>query len=174
MPTQTAVLALVPAAEPAVARHRAHLDPAARWGVPVHVTVLYPFVDPKDVDDRLLARLADAVQTVPAFDVSFHEVGWFGHDVLWLAPQPAQPFRDLTAAVVTAFPDHPPYAGAFDGSTPHLTIGERRLGGLDALQRAGAEVAAALPIHARVERVQLFVGTDAPDAWSIAHELPLP
>lgn len=172
-PTQTALLALIPSVEWVVTRHRAQLDPSAQWGVPAHVTVLYPFVAPDGVDDHLLARLAEAVRTVRAFDVTFSRAAWFGQEVLWLAPEPAQPFRDLTTAVVTAFPDHPPYAGAFDGSAPHLTIGERRLGGLEALQIAGAEVATALPIHARVERVHLLVGADAPDSWSIAHEFPL-
>jgi hypothetical protein len=34
------------AGEPAVSRHRARLDRAAAWGVPAHVTILYPFVTP--------------------------------------------------------------------------------------------------------------------------------
>ncbi|MEJ5868020.1 2'-5' RNA ligase family protein [Pseudokineococcus sp. 5B2Z-1] len=170
---QTAVLALVPVAEPSVARHRARLDPAARRGVPAHVTVLYPFMAPDDVDDQVLARLAAAVRTVAAFDVAFTRTAWFGRDVLWLAPEPAQPFRDVIAAVVRAFPDYPPYAGVFDGSAPHLTIGHSRLGSQGALERAEADVVTTLPVHARVERVHLLVGADAPGSWSVAHDFPL-
>lgn len=172
-PTQTAVLVLVPEAEPVVAQHRAHLDGASARGVPAHVTVLHPFVDPDQVDAQVLERLAAVVSTVPAFDVVFRRTAWFSDDVLWLAPDPARPFRDLTAAVVAAFPDHPPYAGAFDGSTPHLTVGERRLGDVAALQRAERDVSASLPLHAHVDRVCLFAGADAPDSWSILHEVRL-
>ena len=43
---QSALLILVPAAEPAVGEHRARLDASARDGVPAHLTVLYPFLPP--------------------------------------------------------------------------------------------------------------------------------
>lgn len=171
--TQTAVLALIPQADPAVAAHRARLQGAARWGVPAHVTVLYPFVAPDDLDDHVLARLAGAVATVPAFDITFARTAWFDDQVLWLAPDPAQPFHDLTAAVAAAFPDHPPYAGAFADPTPHLTIGESALGGLAALQRTEHELMAALPLHARVERVHLLAATEASDSWALLRDLPL-
>lgn len=57
-PTQTAVIIPVGPAEAAVAAYRRRLDVAASWGVPAHVTVLYPFVPPADVDDDLINRLA--------------------------------------------------------------------------------------------------------------------
>ena len=172
-PTQTAVLVLVPEAEPVVAQHRCHLDGAAGWGLPAHVTVLYPFVEPEQVGAQVLKRLAAAVSTVPAFDVAFRRTAWSSDDVLWLAPDPAGPFRDLTAAVVAAVPTHPPYAGAYDGSTPHLTVGDRRLADAAALQRAERDVSASLPLHARVDCIYLFAGADAPDSWSVLHEAPL-
>jgi hypothetical protein len=40
---ESALLVTVPAAEPAVARHRSRLDTSATVGVPAHITVLYPF-----------------------------------------------------------------------------------------------------------------------------------
>ena len=46
MAAQSAVLVSVPEAEPAVSRYRARLDRAGAWGVPAHVTILYPFVAP--------------------------------------------------------------------------------------------------------------------------------
>ncbi len=36
----------VPAVEPLVARYRDRFDAAAGGGVPAHITVLYPFVEP--------------------------------------------------------------------------------------------------------------------------------
>jgi hypothetical protein len=48
--TQSALIVTVPAAEEAVGPHRAHFDKAAAWGVPAHVTILYPFMPPSDID----------------------------------------------------------------------------------------------------------------------------
>jgi 2'-5' RNA ligase len=102
-PTETAVIAAVPKAEPVVSEHRQQLDVAAGWGVPAHVTVLYPFVAPEALSDTLITTLAAVVRSVRAFDVCFGRTRWFGQDVLWLDPEPAQPFRELTAAVWRAF-----------------------------------------------------------------------
>ena len=44
MAGQTALVVAVPSAEPVVARLRASYDVAAAYGVPAHVTVLYPFL----------------------------------------------------------------------------------------------------------------------------------
>ena len=49
MMAQSAVLVPVPEAERAVSRHRTRLDRAAAWGVPAHVTILYPFVAPSAI-----------------------------------------------------------------------------------------------------------------------------
>src|SRR5690349_21669596 len=138
-PTETALIVAVPAAEEAVGPYRAVLDPAARWGVPAHVTVLYPFLPPDRIDDATLAALAGIVRAAPRFDVTFTEVAWFADAVVWLAPRPDRPFRDLTAAVWCRFPEAPPYRGAHADVVPHLTIGDGAPA--DVLRRAGAAVA---------------------------------
>ncbi|MDQ1663071.1 MAG: hypothetical protein QOJ68_3051 [Blastococcus sp.] len=163
--TETAVLVLVPETEPAVQEHRAHLDVAASWGVPAHLSVVYPFVPPSDVDDDVLVRLTAAVGTVPAFDCVFAGTEWFDDDVLWLAPEPDGPFRDLIRTVVTAFPAHQPYGGAYAEPTPHLTIGELRLGSAAELAEAEKSVRQHLPIRARVQRAVLLAGRREPDSW---------
>jgi 2'-5' RNA ligase len=172
-PTQTAVIAAVPAVEQLVGRHRRHLDGAAAWGVPAHVTVLYPFVDPATVDEHLVAVLAAAVRSVAAFDCRFARTAWFGEDVVYLDPEPAQPFRELTAAVWTAFPEHPPYGGAYDDVVPHLTVGERRLADVAALQAAERDVRGGLPVATRIGEVLLIAGTTAPASWRVLRRLPL-
>jgi 2'-5' RNA ligase len=168
------VIVPVPAADPLVDQHRRHLDAAASWGVPAHVSVLYPFVEPADVDDRVIATLAEAIGPVAAFDCRFERAQWFGQDVLWLDPEPAGWFRDLTNAVWGAFPDHAPYGGAHDDVIPHLTIAERRLGDLAAVQAAERAVQAGLPLSTRIERVLLIAGTQAPSSWRLLHEFRLP
>jgi 2'-5' RNA ligase len=172
-PTQTALIADVPDAEPAVGRHRQHLDESAAWGVPPHVTVLYPFVAPEDVTPKTIREVGVALAGVHAFDCVFAQVNWFGEDVVWLAPEPAEPFLALTEAVYRQFPDHPPYGGAHAELVPHLTIGSSRVADLPDLRRAAAEVRSALPIATRIERVRFIAGTEAPGSWRTLAEFTL-
>jgi hypothetical protein len=171
--TQTAVIIPIGPAEAAVAHHRRRLDVAASWGVPAHVTVLYPFVPPTEVDDTVIDRLAAVFAAALPFTCTFDKCAWFGEDVLWLAPDRDQEFRDLTNAVVERFPGYRPYGGKFDEVIPHLTVGESRGGATDDLRAAEAEVSRMLPITARIEHGLLIEGTDQPDSWHTLAELPL-
>ena len=171
--TQTAVIIPVSPAEAAVADLRRRLDVAASWGVPAHVTVMYPFVPPADVDDNVIDRLAAAFAVASPFDCTFAECGWFGVDVLWLAPDRSREFCDLTHAVVELFPDYRPYGGEFDVVVPHLTVGDSRTGTTGELKAAEADVSRRLPITARIEHALLMAGTDRPDSWYTVAELPL-
>lgn len=134
---------------------------------------MYPFVPAADVDDDVLSGLAAVVGTVPALDCVFSRTSWFGDDVLWLAPEPHAPFRALTRAVVAAFPAHLPYGGAYAEPTPHLTIGELRLGSADDLAAAEHAVHAHLPIRARVDRAVLLAGRHERSSWQPVAEFRL-
>ena len=171
--TETAVIVSVPEAEPVVAAHRARLDRSAAWGVPAHVTVLYPFVSPSELDQRLVDQLTSAVRTVPSFDCEFAEVRWFGEDAVWLAPRPEQPFRGLTAAVHAAFPGHPPYDRAHHDVVPHLTIGNTGHAELEDLRAAEAAVLPHLPVRVRITEAMLLQGRPEADSWTPVAVLPL-
>jgi 2'-5' RNA ligase superfamily len=171
-PVESAVVVPIPEAEPVVGALRAQLDRAATWGVPAHVTVLYPFLPPDLIGPDELRRLEQATSLVPRFAVTFTRVSWFGDDVLWLAPEPAAGFRGLTAAVVAAFPGHLPYGGVHgDEPVPHLTVGARAP--VDRLRAAATAVAARLPIDAAVGVCHLLQGRDEPGTWHQVAELPL-
>jgi 2'-5' RNA ligase len=168
---RSALLVTVPEAERVVGAHRARHDRSAAWGVPAHVTVLFPFVPPAEVDASVRDRLARAIASVPAFEATFATTGWFGTEVLWLAPEPATAFGSLTAAVVAAFPTHLPYEGAHDEVVPHLTVGHD--GPVAALEAAETEVRRRLPLTCPVDAVGLWCGTDAPGAWHEVETFPL-
>ena len=170
-PTESAVLVVVAAAEPVVGEFRAAYDRSTAWGVPPHVTVLYPFVPPERLDDGVLERLAAAAGTVPSFDLTFARTDWFGEEVLWLAPEPAGPLKALTAAVCAAFPDFPPYGGAHDEVIPHLTIAHGAP--LAVLHAVAESVEAQLPIRLGVSEAVLYVGSAAPGSWRPLVALPL-
>ena len=171
--TESAVVIPVPEAEAAVGPHRGRLDPFAAWGVPAHVTVLAPFVPPGAITDAAIEALGAAVASVAAFDCEFAGTRWFGDRVLWLAPEPAQPFRALTSAVSAAFPGFLPYQGIHAEVVPHLTIGFSEARGNGPLRAAEASVRGTLPVRTRVRRAWLMTGRNVPAGWRMVAELPL-
>lgn len=165
---ETALVIAVDALPPEIATLRRHLDPSAAAGLPDHITVLYPFVPAEQIDDGLIDRLAAVIAQVPAFDYRLVDVRWFGDLVMWLAPDPDEPFRRLTLLVEAAF-GTPPYEGAYDEVTPHLTIADQA--GAQAMKAAAAVAAAHLPIIERAEEVRMLQKPG--EIWSEVLRLPL-
>ncbi|MEJ7772324.1 MAG: 2'-5' RNA ligase family protein [Geodermatophilaceae bacterium] len=119
----------------------------------------------------MLDVLAAAVRTVPRFKIALTNVQWFGDSVVWLPPEPDQPFRALTNAVWRQFPQTPPFGGACQDVVPHLTVGN------DAPQKSMRQAAIAvsehLPIRASVTAVHVICGSRGPDSWQTISVLPL-
>ena len=146
----------VSAAEDAVGCWRRQFDPQALLGVPPHVTVLYPFAPPDRIDDVLVSKLESLLSPIHPFDFQLVGTNWFGdHDVLWLAPEPAESIRHLTKTLAVAFPEYPPYGGEFDGTTPHLTVAPQ--GTPEELHRAEHDIQPHLPIPVAARAVTLMV-----------------
>jgi len=118
---QTAVVVTIPEAEPVVRRWRDRYDRSASFGVPAHVTLLHPFLDATRLDQPTADQLAALCAAQTSAEVTFDRCGRFPA-VLYLQPKPATPFRELTAAIASRWPDCPPYAGAYDTVVPHLTV----------------------------------------------------
>jgi hypothetical protein len=139
-------------------------------GVPAHVTVLYPFVPAADVDDALLADLRALFASLPSFAFELRECRHFPA-VLYLAPDPPEPFVRLTEAVVAAYPGYPPYEGVFAEVVPHLTAAE---GEHTVLGRAESEIRVSLPIAAEVREIVLLEEIDRELArWRAHSRIPL-
>jgi hypothetical protein len=174
---ETALLLPVPAAEPAVGQHRARLDDAARDGVPAHITVLYPFLPPAEVNEALLASLGCMIAGLAAFGFALDKVGWFGEQVVWLGLRDPAPFLALTDLAFTAFPSCPPYGGRHTEVIPHLTIGHSA--GPQALRAAAESVRPCLPIEAVATEVILMAGPrpgipgTPPGQWRTIASFPL-
>lgn len=86
-----------------------------------HVTALAPFAPvPSAADLAEVGRIAAATSPI---DIRLAELGQFPNGVIHLRPEPDGPLRDLTEALVAAFPHFPPYEGRFGPEpTPHLTL----------------------------------------------------
>ena len=155
---RTALVVPVPEAEPVVRSWRDRYDPAARAGVPAHVTVVFPFLPEPLVDVGTRAALDGIFGGHAAFDVRFEACGRFP-GVLYLAPAPDTPFRRLTEAVVARWPEAPPYGGKYEPH-PHLTVAQSQDGAV--LDEAEAAIRTGLPFSARVSKVDLvtYTGTE--------------
>jgi 2'-5' RNA ligase len=163
------LLVEIPEAEPLVREHRLRFDPVSELGVPEHVTAIYPFIARDDLDQAALDRVAELADAHEAFDYSFSSTAWFDTEVLYLAPDHPEPFLRLIEALVRAFPDHPPYEGAYDEVTPHLTVAQRTEGA--DLQTVEAALRDGLPITGRAEHLTLMTEDDE-GRWSVRREFP--
>jgi hypothetical protein len=152
---RTALIVLVPEAEPAVSQLRVELDPVAQLGVPAHVSVLFPFVPAAEIDEDVVTRTSALFRSVPGFLHNLVHTDWFGDEVLWLASDSSREFRSLTSQVWTAFPAYPPYEGQFDDVVPHLTIADRA--SVETMRAAERAIQSHLPISAVAREVTLMV-----------------
>jgi 2'-5' RNA ligase len=164
-PRHSALIVPVPAAEPAVSKWRARHDPSAAFGMPAHVTVLYPFIAPDAITHSVERDLESVIGQHPAFPFGLVGVDRFP-GILYLAPEPAEPFRDLTAALYERWPDHPPYGGAFGEVVPHVTVVQ----GSEPPEVA-PELEQAAPIEA--EATEVWLMAERHNYWSLLKKFPL-
>jgi 2'-5' RNA ligase len=167
-PHSTALLVPVPKAEDLVGHLRQEHDPSAAAGVPAHVTVMVPFLPPQELDAELISELRRVLAEVPPFGFRLAAVGWFGRSVLYLAPEPAQPFIKLTELVIRQF-GTAPYDGEYDSIVPHLTVAHASDG--VELAPVAEQLAGGLPLDCRAEEVWLME-SDA-QVWHRRRQFPL-
>ena len=161
----------VPEAAPYVDGYRARFTPAHVVGLPPHVTLLYPFVDSAELTTGVLREVERVVADVDQFEVTFRSVARLEGlpATLYLVPQPAAPFADLTRALVAAFPAYPPYGGRYEEIVPHLTVATADAA---TLAPVAAAVSASLPLAAPVVEAWLMQ-CDERGRWHLRRRLPL-
>lgn len=168
---ETALICRVPEAERHIARYRERYDPPARRGVPAHVTILYPFMPPEQVDAAVLDQIAAIASGVRCFDFRLAETRRFPVS-LYLAPQPDDSFAALTEGLYRAFPDYPPFAGKFTTVVPHVTVAhadEPKLCEIEVELRIA--LASTGAVKARCEEMVLI--EDTRGNWNEMHCFPL-
>jgi len=120
-PTATGLVVFVPQAEPLVQPYRERHDPVAALGMPAHVTVFFPFRPPDAITNDDLATLEVIASDFEPFRFRLTDVGRFP-GVLFLTPEPEEPFVALSQAVAERFKDLSMYEGEHRGYVPHLTV----------------------------------------------------
>jgi 2'-5' RNA ligase len=161
---------IVPVEVPvAVRRLRDRMDPAAAQGVPAHVTLIYPFMPPEALDRAARHELERIIAAEPAFPFRLTRVARWP-EVVYLVPEPDEPFRRLITALTDAFPEYPPYGGAYADVMPHLTIAQDAWP--EYLAAAEHALPAMLPIR-DVAREALLLSHLPAQPWQTHLHLPL-
>jgi 2'-5' RNA ligase len=163
--TLSALIVEVPEAEHLVAGWRRRHDPSAARGIPAHITALYPFLAPELVDDAVLGDLRAVVSSFDAFWYDLTRLEDLP-GVIWLRPDPGEPFSALTRALWAAFPDHPPYGGRHLDPRPHLTLAQLDDSSARARVRRALQAALGekLPLRCRADHLSVF-SADADGNW---------
>jgi 2'-5' RNA ligase len=138
---------------PRLALQDPRLIPADEDDTVAHLTVLGPFTTLAEIDDGTIAELTRFFADVTAFRFTLTGVHQFPGGAVYLGPEPAAPFRQLTHALHRRFPHHPPYGGAFDDVVPHVTVPMLDGEGPADLERA---LAGALPVRCRAAEAALY------------------
>jgi hypothetical protein len=169
---ESALVVLVPDAEPLVAGFRSRFDRSAARGMPAHVTVLYPFRHPDAISADLLGDLRSLFLGLRRFRFTLGGVCGFP-DVVYLAPEPLAPFDALTQGVAARFPETPPYGGALADPIPHLTLAQRPPAPSleEVSERFVREAGARLPLECAADEVALAI--QRAGRWSIGPSFAL-
>jgi 2'-5' RNA ligase len=161
--------------DPIQAIRQKHDSKVGRW-MP-HITLIYPFL-PRSCFGRAAKELASACRSVKPFEIQLARFDHFGRGkgyfTLWLAPEPAEPIKDLHAALC---PIAYEYEGDVDHAIghfkPHLSIGQAK--GMGNMVKLMEELQVGWkPIRFQVDSVKLIWRNDPPDdVFRIDRELPL-
>ena len=141
----------------------------ATRGVPAHVTLLYPFVQPSELGTAVRSRVAAIARAETAFDYRLRGPGRWP-DTAYAAVEPASPFLRLHRAFARAFPDYPIYGRPGFELVPHVTVAEGAAATDPATLRHPAW--GELPVAARAAALEV-IASDARDRWHLVWRIPL-
>ncbi len=141
----------------------------ARRGVPAHVTLLYPFVEP----DALTPDVHQMIASIAAANSSFSFAlsgpkRW--PDTIYAAVDPNEPFLALHRQLTSAFPGYPIYGRPGFQLVPHVTLAEGECVSDGAIWADPSW--SALPIQRSVAAVEVIAEGDG-GRWRTVWTLPL-
>ena len=160
---RTALVVPVFEAVSSIQPFRAEHIPTAAVAIPPHVTIRSHFVPFEDIDGRLDNELVAFFGSRPRFRFTLERMGRFLEaDVLYLDPEPEEPFQALMRSLNRTFPQAPP--DPHPNRKMHVTIARCGVEGMDEMEnRFLRECGSSLPIEAVAREVWLYEKLDG--AW---------
>jgi len=130
---------------------------------------MFPFVPPPALTVGSIDTLEKLLSATRAFQFSLIRVNEFEQGVVYLEPEPAQPFAQLTRAISQRF-GILPFGGDFgEEPVPHLTVGI--VESADTRQELVNLLRPVVPVVIMAEEAWLMVGSHASD-WNIVRRMP--
>ena len=128
--------------------------------VPAHLTLLYPFVLPENVE-AAVEKLTDLCADMSPFEVILDHYGRF-EGAIFLEPADPAPIIQLHQQLSEAFPEYPVYGGEHGtGLHPHLTLARFD----DPAQADTIDLPPAPSYSFNVDKIHLYLG-------SVEHDTP--
>lgn len=131
---------------------------AAGSQLPAHITLLYPFVPPDQIE-ATIPRLERLLKKCAPFELTLDRYGRF-EGTIFLEPSDPQPVLQLHEILAEAFPEYPIYGGEHGPDLhPHLTIARFE----EPAEAIGIELPPTPSFTFRVERIHLYLGSSDED-----------
>jgi hypothetical protein len=171
---KTAILLVLSQFSPELtALHAEYHSEAVAQGIPLHITLLSPFVPRRALTDSVIATLRTFFAERAPLSFELTRIDAFP-DALYAAPEPAADLIDLIDELALAFPETPPYGGAFAQSIPHATLAVPTEGseGEYTAKKLRRVAASLLPVPCEVTYASLLEEHE-PDRWTERERFPL-
>ena len=127
--------------------------------VPAHITLLYPFAGPEELE-AAIPRLAGVCGGVAPFTVKLDRYGRFD-DAIFLEPSDPEPILNVYQLVAHEFPEYPLYNGEHGADLlPHLTLARFD----DPTLAASIELPPEPSFEFTVEKLHIYLGSPQEDA----------
>jgi 2'-5' RNA ligase len=150
--------------------------PSADDGMPPHCTLLYPWRRSEMLRTDL-EQLRQVASSFGPIQVELRGLGRFPNVALYLVPEPGDILCALMRAIWKAFPDSPPYEGAFGlrpAPVPHVTVAKGTDGYLNEVEPLVRARVLARPLEVQVREICVSVDGAAPGGkWTTLHRVAL-
>jgi 2'-5' RNA ligase len=166
------VLVLAEAAPQLSALHAEHYPEAVAKQIPLHITLLSPFVARAALTGTVVSALRRFFVERPPPAFALTRLDEFP-GVIYAAPEPAEELVELIEALSRAFPETPPYGGAYAEPVPHASLAEVPADSDQELVAAKLRRAAEplLPVQCEIPHASLLE-EQAPGRWRVAERFP--
>ena len=124
---------------------RAHDGEVPPVGVTAHITLLYPWMPPDQIDQEAVDELASLCAGFPSLDYSLR-IGPFDGGALLLAPEDSSPFVRMTEAMLGRWSECPHHSGEHGRTEPHVSLA---YGDEQQILRLAAQIRDQVPVSGR-------------------------
>jgi 2'-5' RNA ligase len=170
---KTAVVLVLSQFSPELTALHAEYHPAAVvCGIPLHITLLSPFVPRRQLTDGVVSTLRTLFAGQAPLSFELARIDAFP-DAIYAAPEPAAELIDVIDELALAFPETPPYGGAFSETIPHATLAVPTEGseGEKMAEELRSAAASLLPVPCEVTYASLLEEHE-PERWTEKERLP--